>query len=217
MKPRIIYVYDAFCTWCFGFSPVMRAICENYADDFDFEVLSGGMIRGEQIRPSSDLSGFPGNEYKSVEETTGIIFGQGFLHNLENGELIFNSEVPAIALSVYKGLKPQHAVEFAQHIQNSIYFDGKSSDDIELYRYLAVNEGIDPDEFEKRMNDPEYKDAAHYDFALAKQLGVEGYPAVFIQQSDSKFYLIARGYADYETMELRISNVMAEIRSTEGS
>lgn len=214
MKPKIIYVYDALCTWCYGFSPVMRAVYENYAGDFDFEVLSGGMIVREQVRPVSGLSGFPGNEYKAVEEITGTTFGPGFLHNLEKGELIFDSEIPAIALSVYKDLRPQNAVEFVQHIQNSVYFDGKSSDDIELYRYLAVNEGIDPDEFETRMNDPQYREAAHYDFALAKQLGAEAYPAAFIQQSETKFYLIAKGYADYETMKLRINNVKAEMQST---
>ena len=213
MKPVMIYVYDALCTWCYGFSPVMRAVYENYAGDFEFEVLSGGMI----TVPISDASGSPVNDYQTVEERTGIIFGQGFLHRLEKGELIFNSEIPAIALSVYKALKPQYAVEFAQHIQSSIYFDGKSSDEIELYRYLAANDGIDPDEFENRMSDSQYREAAHYDFALAKQLGVESYPAVFIQQSDSKFYLIARGYADYETMELRINNVKTEMGLAEDS
>ena len=213
MRPKVIYVYDSLCTWCYGFSPVMRAVYENYAQDFEFEVISGGMILGGEERSFDDLSGFPAKEYRRVEETTGIHFGTAFLNNLEKGQLTFNSEIPAIALSVYKVLRPKTAVEFAQHIQSSIYFDGKSPDDVELYRYLAVNEGIDPDMFENYMNDPQYQDAAHYDFALARQLRVESYPAVLIQQSETNFYLISRGFADYQTMELRINNVKAEMES----
>jgi putative protein-disulfide isomerase len=66
--------------------------------------------------------------------------------------------------------------------------------------------------FEEKMGEAEFKDAAHYDFALAKQLQVSSYPAVLIQASESKFYLVARGYADYETMELRINNVKKELQ-----
>jgi putative protein-disulfide isomerase len=32
-----------------------------------------------------------------------------------------------------------------------------------------------------------------------------------MQVTDSKFYLLARGYTDYETLKERIDNVMAEI------
>lgn len=212
MKPKIIYVYDALCGWCYGFSPVILAVHENYSDDFDFEVLSGGMVLGDRIGPIGRVAAFIREGYKTVEETTGIIFGQPFLHNLEKGEMIFDSEMPAIALSVFKSLLPTKAVEFAHHLQSSIYFDGKHPNDMELYRYLAVNFGIDPDEFEGKMNETKFKEAAHYDFALAKQLQVNGYPAVLIQQSESKFYMIARGYTDYESMELRISNVKKEMQ-----
>jgi putative protein-disulfide isomerase len=61
------------------------------------------------------------------------------------------------------------------------------------------------------MHLEEFKQAAYYDFALAKQLQVTGYPAAFIQSSDRQFYMIAKGFATLETMELRIKNVMAEL------
>jgi putative protein-disulfide isomerase len=212
MKPRIIYVYDALCAWCYAFSPVIKAVHEYYSADFDFEVISGGMVMGERIGPINKLSDFSGDLFKSVEAHTGIIFGTAFLQQLAAGEMIFTSEVPAVALCVFKTLEPSRAVEFAHDLQNSIYFDGKEPADIDLYRYLAVNFSIDPDEFEGRMNDPDLKEAARYDFALAKQLEASVYPSVFIQQTESKFYLVARGYANYETMELRINNVKEEMR-----
>lgn len=212
-KPKIIYVYDALCGWCYGFSPVMQAVYENYGADFEFEILSGGMILGEQADRVDKPSGPSIESFKSIEEITGINFGTAFIHNYEFGSITFNSETPAIALAVFKSFSPGKALEFAQQIQNSIYYDGKNPDDIDLYRYLSVNNSIDPDLFEEKMSEPQFKDAAYYEFALAKQLQVHNYPAVLIQVSESKFYLVARGYADYETMELRINNVKDEIES----
>ena len=55
----------------------------------------------------------------------------------------------------------------------------------------------------------EFKDEAYYDFALAKQLQVQGYPAVLIQRGESTFYLIAKGYTDIDTLEARIKKAWA--------
>jgi putative protein-disulfide isomerase len=210
-KLKIIYVYDALCGWCYGFSPVMQAVHETFAEEFEFEVLSGGLVPGNpaegmhgKMEPSKD-------SFEAIEEVTGISFGTAFIHNYEWGKIVFNAEWPAIALSVLKSILPDRSMEFAHQIQNSIFYDGKSPDDLDLYRYLAVNNGIDPDIFERKMKDPGFKDAAYYESALAKQLNVSSFPAVFIQASESSFYLIAKGYADYETMELRINNVRLEI------
>jgi len=210
-RPKIIYVYDALCSWCYGFSPVIQAVHDVYSGIFDFEIISGGMMLGEQAGPISRVFPHIRDSYKRVEEITGIVFGLPFLKNLEEGEIVFDSETPAIALTAFKRLQPEKAFEFATQIQNSVYFDGKEPQHMELYRYLAVNYGIDPDEFEKSMDDPALKEEAHYEFALATQLRVTSYPAVFLQQNDRSFYMIAKGYADYETMELRIENVRKEI------
>src|SRR5690242_16380389 len=109
MKPKIIYVYDALCGWCFGFSPVIRAVQDAYRDEFDFEIISGGMMIGDRAGRISDVAPYIRNTYKTVEETTGIVFGLGFIRNLEEGYMIFNSERPAIGLSVFKRLLPNRA------------------------------------------------------------------------------------------------------------
>jgi putative protein-disulfide isomerase len=35
-----------------------------------------------------------------------------------------------------------------------------------------------------------------------KQLQVKGFPCLLLQVSDSKFYLLAQGYTDYETLKM---------------
>jgi putative protein-disulfide isomerase len=211
MKPKIIYVYDALCGWCYGFSPVIKSIYEHNQDRFDFEVISGGMMLGNRTGPISVVAPYIKTAYHTVEETTGIVFGEGFLREVEKGDMILDSERPAIALSVFKSYHPDKGISFAHDLQNCINFDGKAPNDDDMYRFLAVNFGIDPDEFLHKMHEEEFKQKAYYDFALAKQLQVSGYPAAFIQSADNHFYMIAKGFTPLEDLEVRIDKVLDEI------
>ncbi|HET8830003.1 MAG TPA: DsbA family protein, partial [Pelobium sp.] len=77
-KLEIIYVYDALCGWCYGFSDVMTKLYHEYKNDFDFEVISGGMILGDREGPISGTAELIKTHLPRVEETTGVVFGQGF-------------------------------------------------------------------------------------------------------------------------------------------
>ena len=58
MYPLIIYCYDAYCDWCYGFSPVITRLDEEYRDLLTIEVLSGGMILPEQPKSVAVLAGY---------------------------------------------------------------------------------------------------------------------------------------------------------------
>jgi len=214
-KPfKIIYVYDPLCGWCYGFSQVIKECFEKHKDKFEFEVISGGMMIGDRVGSINEIAPFIKTAYHSVESTTGIKFGEPYLIHLEEGSMILDSEMPSIALSVFKIYFPDLAILYAHDLQNAIYFDGKNPNEYELYRYLADNFGIDPDEFEAKMKMDTSKEAAYYDFALARQLQVESFPAVLIQTSDTGFYLIAKGFTEFDTLELRINNVLKELEKS---
>lgn len=210
-KIKIIYVYDALCGWCYGFSPVIKECYNKYKTEFDFEVLSGGMMMGDRVGSINDIAPFIKTAYKTVEDTTGVKFGEAYVKVLLEGNMILNSEMPSIALSIFKQYFPEKAVIFAHEIQNALYFDGKDPNEINTFIPIAINHGINADEFSVKIKSEEAKELAFYDFALAKQLRIDGFPAVLMQTSETGFYLIAKGYTDLETLELRINNVLKEI------
>lgn len=209
MKPTLIYCYDTYCGWCYGFSPIMKKIHEEYASAFEFEVLSGGMIIGEQVRPINFIAGYIKSAYKRVEELTGIKFGEDFLwhiNNPEESDWHMNSEKPAIALCIFKEYHPYKQIEFATDLQYALNYEGRDLDDDEAYRHLLEKYGIQSEAFYAKLKTEEYKEQAYYEFALCKQLQVEGFPQVFIQRSESKFYLLAKGYTSYDELKERIDN-----------
>ncbi|HEY1023938.1 MAG TPA: DsbA family protein [Sphingobacteriaceae bacterium] len=92
--------------------------------------------------------------------------------------------------------------------------EGKDPNRDEMYRYIAVNHGYDPDEAIHKLKEGEYKQAAYYDFALARQLQITSFPAAIVQTGELNFYLAAKGYTDYDTLQLRISNILHETGNT---
>ena len=213
MQPLLIYCYDAYCGWCYGFSPVMKKIGEDFKDQIQFEVLSGGMMTGENKAPIEKIAPFIQGAYKRVEELTGIQFGEDFLWHINNpqqSDWVMNSEKPAIALCIFKELYPDQQVNFASDLQYALSYEGRDLDDDEAYRHLLIKYHIAADGFYEKLHSEQYKEQAHYEFALCKQLQVTGFPAVLIQLSDNKFYLVAKGYTPYEELSERITAVLKE-------
>ena len=213
-KYTLFYCYDAYCGWCYGFSPVMTKIAEQFKNRFDFEVLSGGMMIGEQVQPIERIAGYIQKAYKGVEELTGIKFGEDFLWHINNpdkSDWQMNSEKPAIALCVFKEYYPEQQVAFASDLQYALNYEGRDLDDNEAYRHLLEKYNIPVDKFYEQLKSQEFKDRAYYEFALCKQLQVNGFPCVLLQESESKFYLVSKGYTDFETMNERLKNILHEL------
>ncbi len=214
MKPILIYCYDAYCGWCYGFSPVIKKIAATYAADFDTEVLSGGMMIGEGKMPIEKIGPYIQGAYHRVEELTGIRFGEDFLWHINNpdkSDWIMNSEKPAIALCIVKELQPDQQVVFAADLQYALNYEGRDLDDDEAYRHLLEKYTIDPADFYSKLKSEAYKEKAYYEFALCKQLQVTGFPAVMLQLSENKFYLLSRGFTPFDELKERIDNVLKEI------
>lgn len=214
-KPLLIYCFDAYCGWCYGFSPVIQKIAADFSNVLDVEVLSGGMILPEKPVHIKSSAGYIANAYKQVEETTGIRFGQDYLWHILNpddSDWFPNSEKPAIALCIIKSLYPERALEFATGLQYALHFEGRDLTDDEAYRHMLDAYGISAEHFYEKLHSEAFKEAAYYDFALVKQLQVTGYPTVFFQTSELKFHMVARGYTDYDTLAQRIQMVLDSLR-----
>ncbi|MCW3081170.1 DsbA family protein [Segetibacter sp.] len=211
MKPVLIYCYDAYCGWCYGFSPVIKQLADEYKDRLEMDVLSGGMILPEKPAHIDQIAPYIQKAYKTVEETTGIKFGQDFLwhiFNYEDSDWYPNSEKPAIAMCIFKEYYPDRAVEFAADLQYGLNYEGRDLTDNEAYRHLLEKYSIQPEVFYEKLESEEYKEKAYYEFSLMKQLRVEGYPCVFVQTDELKFHMVAKGFVDYDTLKQRIENVL---------
>ena len=213
MKPKIIYCYDAYCGWCYGFSPVIKELWLKHREQFDFETISGGMIPVEATKHIGAIAEYIQGAYQTVEQMTGVTFGKDYLWHIFNpdeSDWYPNSEMPAIAMAIFRELYPDQTIAFASDLQCALYEEGRDLTDKEAYRHLLEQYYIDADVFYQKLASEAYKEKAYYDFSLIKQLRVNGFPTVFLQLDDAKLYMISRGFSTLEDVEQRMNKIMAE-------
>lgn len=205
---KFIYVYDALCGWCYGFSPVIKKVYEVYHETSDFEVISGGMVLDEKAgvvdkeRAEYILGAIP-----RVEEFTGVKFGDAYKEQLANHSLYQSSLKPAIALAVFKTYHHKQAVLFASSIQNAAFKEGKNLEEDQTYLDLISTTDIDANIFQKQLHNDDFAYAAHQEFKHAADMGITGFPALILQKDD-QYYLISRGYQSFDSLQPVIKKVL---------
>ena len=213
MKPKIIYCYDAYCGWCYGFSPVIKELWLKHREQFDFETISGGMIPVEATKHISAIAEYIQGAYQTVEQMTGVTFGKDYLWHIFNpdeSDWYPNSEMAAIAMAIFRELHPDQTILFASDLQYALYEEGRDLTDKEAYRHLLEKYSIDAEVFYQKLGSEAYKEKAYYDFSLIKQLRVNGFPTVFLQLDESKLYMISRGFSTLGDVEQRMNKILSE-------
>jgi putative protein-disulfide isomerase len=208
-KISLLYVYDPLCGWCYGFGPVMEQIAKNYNENVDIEIISGGMVIGERIKPVGNMSAYILESIPRLERTSGVTFGQPYIELIKEGSYITSSEKPSIALCVYKSFKIVDQIAFAHAIQKSYFLEAKDLNQDSTYSNIASRFGIDKNAFLKRMQDSTYLNLAHAEFNRASVLGVNGFPTV-LEKNENGYKVITEGYTDYSTLEKYLNKAIKQ-------
>lgn len=206
---KITYYYDALCGWCYGFSPVFNQIHAEYKGGIAFDVVSGGLFLGDRVGLINEVAPYiKAGAYKTVESSTGVQFGEGFLKKgLEEGNMMLNSLYPAIALCIVKADYPQHKVAFAGLLHQAFYVDGMNPVDVAIYTSYAAQLGIPSAAFNAKMKDSVYEEMALKEFQFASQQGIGGYPALVLEM-DGKKEILSSGYVSYGVLKEKVDLVL---------
>lgn len=206
-KPRLFYFYDALCGWCYGFSPVIMKLYENLKDKMDFQVVSGGMVTGERAGPIGKAAPYIKGAYKQVEQATGVNFGRAFLDKLEEGEMIFDSHLPAAAMTVFRSYLPDQTVPFAAALQRAVYYDGMPPAEPAAYQPYIEEFDLPADRFLEQMGMNRFQQLAKEDFAVTAEFGIGGFPTTVMSRGE-KAYLLNKGYVPYEPLAEKIEELL---------
>ncbi|MER2175713.1 MAG: DsbA family protein [Carnobacterium sp.] len=200
---ELIYVWDAYCGWCHGFSKSLKEFHENHPE-LPLKIVSGGLFSKQ---PIGNFPHIP-EANKRIHKLLGAKFGPAYQSLLEEGTAIIDSEDAAIGFAALRSFAPDRAYYFAAAMQQAFYHDGKSLSDLETYREIAIANGLDPEAVVTKIEDKDCKEEALNDFRKARQLGVTSYPTLLLKKGDE---LISFGGSDMtpEKLEARLANLIS--------
>lgn len=207
-KPQVVYVYDPLCGWCYGFSPVMVRLAEEYKHLADFRVISGGMVRGDRVGPLSDIAPYIRKAYKDVERLSGVKFGEPYLEILfGQADWIMNSEPPSLIHALLVSEFPDRQTEVSGMIQRGIYQQALAPSSEELAIWVGEQFGKSREWILSNLNTSSTIALMNSQFDLSKQLGVTGFPDVLVWKQ-GQWVRVARGFTEYESLEQTIEKIV---------
>lgn len=186
-EDSLVYVWDAYCGWCYGFAASIHAFHEKHPE-VPIKVVSGGLFVGERSLPIKEYPHIP-EANKRISQVTGAVFGDDYAKVLAEGTMVLDSIGPAIGLAALRSIDSTKTIEFASAMQKAFYMDGKNLSDELTYRAIATDFALDPDLVSARLQAAETLDNVHHDFMEAQQLKVDGYPTLLLKKGATYHYL----------------------------
>lgn len=187
---KILYFWDAYCGWCYGFNKLFTEFYKNHTD-IEIEIVSGGLYILENSNKISEYT-FKNEEIVDMYK---VEFGEAYNKVVEEGELVLNSVQPAIALNTVKELIPNSKLlDFSYDVQKKFFIEGKSLSEVGTYLELCEKYDLDYSDLALKLTIA-FKDTnpIQQDFLKTLNLGIKSYPTAVIEKNGEYFDLV--GYA----------------------
>ncbi len=203
----VVYVMDAYCGWCWGFSARIVEFEAANHHRVQFTAISGGLFTGQRARPISAYPHIPEANAR-IARFTGAHFGEAYQRVLEEGRLVMNSSDAGAALATLRDLAPRKTIHWTRQLQEAFYERGQSLSEPATIGGIAAAEGFDAAEVLRRLQDGSAHAQAASDFALARHLGTSTYPTLLFVDGPKVQSLPATGTA-LEVLNERIDALLA--------
>lgn len=197
MIREIIYFGDPMCSWCWGFSPTIGQIAGKYRGSAPLRVVVGGLHAGDTGPMSDDYKATIRHHWEDVSKATGAKFDYAFF---DREGFVLDTEPACRAVVTVREMAPEKSLEFYEAVSRSFYTENKDTTDLETFKPLAVEAGVDPDEFAKNFSSSEMNLATQNDFQFCQSLGISGFPTVVVREDD-KMALLTNGYRPFDILE----------------
>ena len=178
---RLHYFFDPLCGWCYGIAPLIKAAAA--LPSVELHLHAGGLWPRPTVLPASVRKQIRAADAR-VGQLSGQPYGPRYLDVLlpSDGMVLHSQPVTAAVLAA-RSLRPGADLEMLRAIQTAHYVGGEHVVERETLLRLANGLGLDAAAFSAAL-DPAVADA-HMSSTQRKmeQLGVSGFPAVFIEQA----------------------------------
>lgn len=196
MTLEIIYIGDPMCSWCWGFSPVLKTIHEQYGGRVPLRVVVGGLRPGDTQPMTSATGSYIRRHWESVHEAT----GQPFCFDLfEREDVVLDTEPGCRAVVTMRTLRPVATLPFFERLHRAFYVENLDLTDAGHLSHLAEPFGISPKDFTTAFESPESRNETIKDFQLSQRLGVRGFPTIILRDGEH-LSLLTAGYQPFEAL-----------------
>jgi len=197
MDREILIVVDPMCSWCWGFSPVVRAIEDAYADRAPIYPIVGG-LRPLTSDPMNDQAKVEiRHHWESVHKASGQPFDFSFF---DRDGFVYDTEPACRALVTVRFLKPKSSLDFLHGLHRAFYAENRDVTDKAVLAELAEAAGVERGDFLESFPTRKMIYLTASDFFRSQSMGVSGFPTVILRDHE-KLSLLCAGFRAFEDLK----------------
>lgn len=184
----LYYVTDPICSHCWALEPTLRRFKEQYGHYFNVKTVMGGLLEkwgGGPVDPANGIFG-PADvagHWREVGEMT---------HMPIDGSLMIDNPVQSSypPSRVYKVIQKHHGNELAdtylRRAREALFAFNENIGEKSVMTSIVNNLGLDGEAIVNEAEGETGKQLLQEDFALARNLGVRGFPTIIMVNEDNQ-------------------------------
>jgi len=186
-KLTLYYVTDPICSHCWALEPVLHRFEKQYGHTFNVQTIMGGLLEkwgdgfadvSNGIAGPSDVAG----HWREVGEHSRMpIDGSVWLENP-----ISSSYPPSRVFKVIQKENEKLAPVFLRRVREAVFSFNQNIAEDQVLMEIVNKMGLNGAEIVKEANLPSSQQLLEQDFALARSLGVRGFPTIIIVNEENK-------------------------------
>ena len=202
-KIRVIYFTDPICSSCWGIEPQLRKLKLEYGSAIEIDYRMGGLLpdwsyNSGGISQPSDVATHWDEASKHYDmPIDGDVWLEDPLHS---------SYPPSIAFKAAQLQSPKLAIQFLRKMRELLFLQKKNITKWEHLATAAEAVGLDTEQL-KADYEGQAKTLLENDLAMAKKMGVRGFPTIFFIDKEGNKEVVygTRPYAFYEMPILKMN------------
>ena len=202
--PILWYFADPMCSWCWGFSPAIEVLRDEYRDRMKIALVLGGLRPGVTEPMTPTVREEILHHWHAVHGRTGQPFR--FEGALPEG-FVYDTEPASRAVVAVGGIEPSLIFPLFKAIQSAFYAEGRDVTQAAVLTELASGLGVDAAEFLNAFDSDAARAKTQAHFRQARQAGVRGFPTLIVQQGE-QLQPISNGCLPLETVREAIDRCL---------
>jgi putative protein-disulfide isomerase len=195
--PYLIYVADPMCSWCWGFSPVIAALEEQFRGRLSVSLLMGG-LRPYAAEPMPDTDRAMIREHwEHVAQRTGQPFDFSFF---DREEFTYDTEPASRAVVTAQALRPGSGLEMLKAVQHAFYAENRDVTDEDVLTEIAVEEGFSTEAFAQALASEAARAATREGFVTSQKAGIRGFPTLLAGAPETGYTVVTNGYQSLDAL-----------------
>jgi len=178
------------CSWCWGFTPAIEMLGENFADAVQLRYVMGGLARDSDAPMPAEMRRYVRGAWEEVASRTGARFNWEYWEICQPRRSTYPSCRAVLAASAQR---EEAGPQMFHRIQRAYYLEARNPSDTSTLVELADELGLEVERFKNDLASEVIEQELHNDFTQRRRLQANAFPSLVLACGERSRW-IARGW-----------------------